>query len=57
MIPMTFTKKVHEANSDGSIGLIVPHDVTGPNGEPIEPGDAVTFRIIKVEKAGDDTER
>ena len=38
---MTFTKKVHKANSDGSIGLIVPHHVTGPNGEEIEPGDAV----------------
>lgn len=50
---MTFTKKVHKANSDGSIGLIVPHHETGPNGEPIEPGDTVTFRIVKVEKQGE----
>jgi hypothetical protein len=49
---MTFTKKVYKANSDGSIGLTVPHNATGPNGEPIEPGDAVTFRVVKVEKQG-----
>lgn len=49
---MTFTKKVHQANSDGSIGVIVPHHVSGPNGEKIEPGDTVTFRIVKVEKQG-----
>lgn len=52
VIHMTFTKKVYKANSDGSIGLTVPHNATGPNGEPIEPGDAVTFRVVKVEKQG-----
>lgn len=51
---MTFTKKVHQANSDGSIGMIVPHHVTGPDGEEIEPGDTVTFQIVKVEKKGDE---
>lgn len=50
---MTFTKKLHKANSDGSIALIVPHNVTGPNGEELEPGDEVTFNIVKVEKQGD----
>ena len=47
---MEFTKKVHRANSDGSIGLTVPHYATGPNGEDIEPGDLVTFEVKRVEK-------
>ena len=49
-----FEKKTFEANNDGSIGLTVPHYVTGPNGEEIEPGDKVAFRIVKVEKGGAD---
>ena len=47
-----FEKKTFEANNDGSIGLTVPHYVTGPNGEEIEPGDTVSVMITKVEKQG-----
>jgi acetamidase/formamidase len=48
-----FEKKTFEANADGSIGLTVPHYVTGPNGEEIEPGDTVSVTITNVEKQAD----
>lgn len=49
---MPFTKKTHKANSDGSIGMIVPHHVTGPDGEEIEPGDTLTVKIVDIDKQG-----
>lgn len=54
---MRFTKQTHRANTDGSIGLIVPHWVTGPNEEEIEPGDVVTLEVVEVQKQGDEDER
>lgn len=53
---MTFTKKVHRANSNGSKGSILPQNVNGPAGEEIEPGDEITVKIIDVEKQSNATE-
>lgn len=53
---MRFTKQTHRANTDDSIGLIVPHWVEGPDGEEIEPGDVVTMEVVEVQKQGEDSE-
>lgn len=43
-------KQVHRQNSDGTVGMTIPHDVTGPNGEEIAPGDVISFLVTSVEK-------
>lgn len=47
---------VMKANSAGALKSQLPMNATGPTGEDINPGDTVTFSIVRVEKQGDDGE-
>lgn len=50
---MAIKLAVMKANSEGALKAHLPLNASGPDGTEIEPGDAVTFRIVKVEKQGD----
>ncbi|QIB75319.1 hypothetical protein G3I44_14100 [Halogeometricum borinquense] len=50
---MGHKKKVTKLNNHGTIGVSIPSDAVGPNGETIEKGDYVSFEITGVEKAED----
>ena len=45
-----------KANSKGTLKSHLPVSSHEPNGEEIEIGDTVTFRVVRVEKQGEDGE-